>query len=238
MDFANGLASYIGSSWPLSLAAAFLGGLASSLTPCVYPLIPITAAYVTSRTLTGAASRWRAFTLSVLYVTGLALTYAGLGMIAALTGSFFGVVNTHPVTYLVIGVLLTFMALAMLEAINLPFPRFLTAARNDSGKEGKRWLGALAMGFASGFVAGPCTVPVFAALLGYAAAQGNPVFGFLLLFVFSFGLGTLLILVGTFSSALGKIPKSGAWMARMKMLMGLMMLAVADYFIYRAGAAG
>ncbi len=237
MDFANGLASYIGSSWPLSLAAAFLGGLASSLTPCVYPLIPITAAYVTSRSL-ASASRWRAFTLSVLYVTGLALAYAGLGMIAALTGSFFGIINTHPVTYLAIGVLLTFMALAMLEAINLPIPKFLTAARNDSGKEGKRWLGALCMGFASAFVAGPCTAPVLAALLGYAAAQGNSVFGFFLLFVFSFGLGTLLILVGTFSSILGKIPKSGTWMVRMKMLMGLVMLAAADYFIYRAGSAG
>lgn len=237
MDFANGLALYIGSSWPLSLVAAFLGGLASSLTPCVYPLIPITAAYVTSRNME-RSSRSRAFALSVLYVTGLALAYAGLGMIAALTGSFFGIINTHPVTYLAIAALLTFMALAMLEAINLPIPKFFTAAKTGAGRDNNPWLGALGMGFASGFVAGPCTAPVLAALLGYAATQGNPVFGFLLLFVFSFGLGTLLILVGTFSSILGAIPKSGVWMARMKTLMGLVMLATADYFIYRAGAAG
>lgn len=248
MDFVNNLIGSIGVSWPLSLLTAYLGGLASCLTPCVYPLIPITISYITSKGLEGQQqSRLRAFKISTLYVIGLALVYAGLGLVAAFTGSFFGIVNTHPFTYLTVGILLTLMALAMLDIISVPIPHFFSSFAIDSSSSeassslqssiAKECLAPLAMGAASGFVVGPCTAPVLAALLGYVAMRGNPLFGFLLLFTFSLGLGTLLILLGTFSSLLITIPKSGLWMVRIKTTLGLIMLVTADYFIYRTGIA-
>lgn len=223
----------LGASWLLSLLAAYAGGVLASLTPCVYPLIPITASYVASQT-ENASSRRRAPALSAVYVLGLATTYALLGFTAAFTGSFFGAIATNPWTLLLVGVFISMFSLAMMDVFAVPIPRVFSAIGGKSSAA-RGLPGAFLLGLASGLVAGPCTAPVLAVLLAYVAAEGAPVFGFSVLFVFSFGMGTLLIVVGTFAGAAARLPKSGSWMVFMKKALGLAMLAAGEYFVFQAG---
>ncbi len=111
--FLSQMEGYLQTSLLLSFVAAYLGGLLASLTPCVYPMIPITAGVITNSNLGG--SKLRAFLLSLTYVTGMAVTYAGLGIFAAATGSFFGSINTSPWTFLIIGNIILLLGLGMLD---------------------------------------------------------------------------------------------------------------------------
>jgi thiol:disulfide interchange protein DsbD len=219
-----------GASVPVALAGAFAGGVLASLTPCIYPMIPIVSGYVGSKTL-GDRTTLRAFLLSLAYVSGMASVYAGLGMFAALTGSFFGAVSTNPLTYFVVGNLLILLGLNLLDVFQLP--RIPTL--NLPGGERKGVLGAFLVGAASGLVASPCTSPVLMGLLAYAGSQQNAVFGAALLFVFSLGMGILLVVVGTFSGVVASLPKPGQWMVTVKKAMGVAMLGVGEYFLIQMG---
>jgi thiol:disulfide interchange protein DsbD len=227
----SGMNGNIDASWPTAILFSYAGGVLASFTPCVYPLIPITTSYVISRS-GGVPSRSRAFFLSLAYVTGLSLTYAGLGFFAALTGSFFGSIATNPLTLLLVGLFISMMALGMLEVVSVPVPGFMSGG---SASAGSGLFGAFTLGLVSGFVAGPCTAPALAVLLTYVVREGNPVFGAVLLFVFSFGMGSLLIVLGSFSGLAGRLPKSGAWMTKIKTALGILMLGMGDYFIFQAG---
>ncbi len=220
---------YLGQSWLIVYAAAYAAGVLVSFTPCVYPVIPITAAVIGAQ---GGASPARGFVLSLSFVLGLAVTYTAIGMFAALTGKLFGSIQTSPVTHAVLGVLLILMGLAMLEVFHLSLERFLP--RPGRGTDRKGIAGSFVVGMTSGFLLGPCTAPVLAVILGLVAAKQNVFFGGTLLFVFSFGVGTLLLLVGTFTGILAGLPKSGAWMTRMKKASGIVMLAAGGYFLYSA----
>ena len=210
-----------------SLAAAFAGGLLASLTPCVYPMIPITAGVIAHANLGG--SKLRGLWLSLIYVAGMALTYSTLGIFAAGTGRFFGMLNSNPWVYLLVGNLILLFALGMLDLFALP----TFAGRVNSGQGG---LGGIFLaGVGSALVAGPCTTPVLGTVLAYTAASKDLLLGGLLLFAFSLGLGTLLIGVGAFSSFLAAMPRSGPWMVRIKKIMGLLMLLLAQYFFVKAG---
>ncbi|WP_051553395.1 cytochrome c biogenesis protein CcdA [Desulfobulbus elongatus] len=220
--------TYLHSSLLTSLIMAFIGGVLASLTPCVYPMIPITAGVIGHANVGG--SRWRGFFLSLIYVTGMALTYAALGVFAAATGRFFGTINSSPWTFLVVGNVLLLFGLAMLDAV--PLPTF--AGRFASTRLG---LGGIFLaGIASALVAGPCTTPVLGSLLAYTATSQSLIAGGLLLFVFSLGMGALLLGVGTFSSFLAALPRSGPWMVLIKKAMGILMLLVAQYFFVKAGS--
>lgn len=225
--FLSQMESYLQTSLLLSFVAAYLGGLLASLTPCVYPMIPITAGVITNSNLGG--SKLRGFLLSLCYVTGMAVTYAGLGIFAAATGSFFGSINTNPWTFLVIGNIILLLGLGMLDVFKLP-----TIAPQFSAKI-KGIPGAFLIGIFSGFVAGPCTAPVLGVLLAYVASTRDMVMGALLLFVFAFGMGAILLAVGTFSGLMASIPRSGGWMVRVKKTMGFLMVILAEYFLVKAG---
>lgn len=220
--------TYLHSSLLTSLIMAFIGGVLASLTPCVYPMIPITAGVIGHANVGG--SRWRGFFLSLIYVTGMALTYAALGVFAAATGRFFGTINSSPWTFLVVGNVLLLFGLAMLDAV--PMPTF--AGRFASTRLGLS--GIFLAGIASALVAGPCTTPVLGSLLAYTATSQSLIAGGLLLFVFSLGMGALLLGVGTFSSFLAALPRSGPWMVLIKKAMGILMLLVAQYFFVKAGS--
>jgi len=226
-EFLAHLDRYLQGSLPLALAAAYLGGLLASLTPCVYPMIPITAGVIGNANLGG--TRLRAFFLSLWYVLGMAITYAGLGLFAALTGRFFGAVSTSPYTFLFMGNLLLLFGLVMLEAVPMP----LLGLRRRFQARGP--LSVFAAGLSAGLVAGPCTAPVLGALLAYVATSGSVARGGLLLLAFSFGMGTLLLAVGAFSGLLAALPRSGAWMVRLKKGIGAGMLLLAEYFLIKAG---
>ncbi|WP_281560976.1 cytochrome c biogenesis protein CcdA [Thalassomonas sp. RHCl1] len=212
-----------------AIALAFLGGLLTSATPCVYPMIPITISVIGGNS---GSRRFSGFINSVIYVAGLALVYGGLGVLAAATGSLFGEISTHPWGYFLVANLCLFFAAWMMGWVNLPQLGFMASpGTNTSLGKGK----ILLAGMASGLVAGPCTAPVLATLLTFAATSGELLYGGLLLFVFAFGLGTLLILIGTFSSLAARIPKSGAWMLWTERLLALLMLGAAEYFFIQMG---
>lgn len=226
-SFLNQLETYLQTSLLLSMLAAYLGGLLASLTPCIYPMIPITAGIVGSSNIGG--SKTQGFFLSLIYVTGMALTYAGLGIFAAATGRFFGTINSSPWTFLTVGVIILLLGLIMLDVISIPY--FSTGFRTEK----KGLAGVFVAGISSALVAGPCTVPVLGGLLAYVGSTQNLLLGGLLLFIFSLGMGTLLLIIGTFSGFLASMPRSGNWMAIIKKILGWMIIALSLYFFIKGG---
>jgi len=220
---------HLGQSFLLAYAAAYLAGVLVSFTPCVYPVVPITAAVIGTQ---GGVSAGRGLILSLSFVLGLGVTYTAIGMFAALTGRLFGSIQASPLTQGTLGVLFVLMGLAMLEVFHLSLERFMPRPREGAGRKGI--VGSFAIGLTSGFLLGPCTAPVLAVILGVVAARQSVFFGGSLLFVFSFGVGTLLILVGTFTGILTGLPKSGAWMTGVKKISGVVLLAAGAYFLYSA----
>jgi cytochrome c-type biogenesis protein len=218
-----------------ALPLAFLGGVLTSLTPCIYPMIPITASIVGGQTVgTDRPSKRRAVALTFAYVLGLALVYATLGLLAGMSGTMFGTVSTSPWLHLAMANLLILAALAMLDVIPVRLPAALTARAASVG-EGGRVTGAFVMGAASGLVAAPCGAPVMAAVLTWVSLTKSATLGFLYLFVFSLGMCTLLVAVGISVGVLGVLPRAGAWMIWVKRLFALIMLIMAEYYLVRMG---
>ena len=229
----NNLSTYLQGSVLLAFLAAYLGGIVISFTPCTYPLIPVTIGFIGAKS---SSSRLRGFLLSLFYVGGLALTYSILGGIAALSGRLFGQMQTTPWIYFIMANLCLIMGLSMLDVftLSLPVPQKLMNLTGNRDKKG--FLGSFLIGAVSGFVIGPCTAPVMAVLLGYVATQTNLLFGMSLLFVFALGMGTLLIILGTFAGVVAALPQSGKWMAKIKFIFGLILIGAAEYFLYTAGS--
>ncbi len=217
----------------LALPLLFGAGVLTSLTPCIYPMIPITVALVGGESA-GTRSRWRPFALTLSYASGLALVYAALGVLAGLTGTLFGSVSTNPWLLFAMGNLLLIFALVMLDALPVPIPERLLRRATEAGRSGGL-AGAFAMGAASGLVAAPCGAPVMAAVLTWVGTTKSATLGFLYLFDFSLGMCALLIVVGTFSGALARLPRSGAWMIWVKRLFALVMLGAAEYYFVTMG---
>lgn len=228
--FVNGMTGYLQDASLLAFLAAYLGGILISFTPCIYPVIPITIASIGSH---GRVSKIKSFLISLVYVLGISLTYSGLGAAAALQGKLFGQIQTNPWTYVIVANIFIFMGLSLLGIFVLPVrtPGFLT--RVQPNKKGV--LNIFFLGVVAGLVMGPCTVPVFTALLGYVAANQDILWGTGLLFTFALGMGTPLILLGTFTSLVTSMPKSGAWMVAVNHISGWILLAMGEYFLVKAG---
>jgi cytochrome c-type biogenesis protein len=208
---------------------AFGLGVLTSFTPCIYPLLPITASFIAGMDSRG--TKWMAFLLSLLYVLGMAITYSAIAVIAALGGIIFGLVQSHPVTYILVAHVLIFFALVMFDIIPLPVFGFNV---HNKIKMRNGWA-VLLFGMAAGLALGPCTAPAVGALITYITLKQNILHGVALMFVFSYGLGASLILVGTFSGILSNLPKSGEWLVRVKYICGVMLILAAEYFIFKAG---
>jgi thiol:disulfide interchange protein DsbD len=227
-----------------ALALAYLGGVLSSLTPCTYPMIPITIGFIGGTSQKSVKTGW---VLSSFYVLGMAAVYTVLGMIASLSGKIFGTMTNSPVWYLLLGGIMLLSALWMFDVIkldpNVLVAKFLHTQRHHKTgtvagiverNEGTI-LGAFVLGITSGFIASPCTTPVLTTILSFIAYEKSVVFGALLMFFFALGLGTLLVVVGTFTGAMKLLPKSGVWMNRIKLFSGILILALAEYFVFKAG---
>jgi thiol:disulfide interchange protein DsbD len=234
VDFTH-LSAQLSSSPLTALPILFIAGVLTSLTPCIYPMIPITAAIVGGSAV-GDAPRPRARTvmLTFAYVIGLATAYASLGLFAGLSGTIFGSVSTNPWLYFVMANLLVLAALAMLDVIPVRLPTALLTRAATAG-EGGKISGALIMGAVSGLVAAPCSAPVMAAVLTWVTATKSGVLGFIYLFVFSLGMCTLLVIVGLFSGTIARLPRAGEWMVWVKRLFALIMLGVAEYYLVQMG---
>ncbi len=231
MDLAQRL-----SESPLSaLPFLYLAGVLTSLTPCIYPMIPITAAIVGGANADGTRPPMaRTLVLTLSYVIGLATVYALLGVVAGLTGTMFGTVSTNPWLYFAMANLLLLSALAMLDVIPIRLPAAL-AGRAATAGTGGRAGGAFVMGAMSGLVAAPCGAPVMAAVLTWVTRTGSALLGFVYLLAFSFGMCTLLVLVGLSSGAVARLPRAGAWMLWVKRFFALAMLGVAEYYLIEMG---
>ena len=224
--------AYLHGAFYMAVLAAYLGGVLASFTPCVYPVIPITVAYIGARS---SASRSKGFLLSIIYVLGMAAVYTALGGFAALTGKLFGQIQTNPWVFLIIANICILMGLSMLGVFmfSIPMPQFLTELR--PGEKSGGFVGSFLVGAVSGIIIGPCTTPVLAVLLSLIAAKQSAVFGMSLMFMFAIGMGTLLVIVGTFSGLLSSVPKSGLWMTRINKIFGWILIGMGEYFLLKAG---
>ena len=225
----DNLGPIIQSNPALAIALVFLAGVGVSFTPCVYPVIPLTLGYIGARS---AGNRWKGFTLSLVYVFGMALTYAVLGAIAALTGQLFGRISTSPWTFMVVASICLILGLSMLGLFSLPQ---ITLGLPTQKKKG--YFGAFLVGIFSGLIVGPCTAPVLAVVLVYVSTQQNVLYGFTLLFAFGYGVGFLMILLGTFTGLLTSIPKSGVWLELVKKFFGLLLVLTAVYLFVKTGGS-
>lgn len=212
---------------PLDYLWAFLGGFLASLSPCVYPLIPITAGFIG---VSSSGRRLRGFTLSLSYVTGIAITYSILGLVASLTGQLFGLISSHPITYLAVGFVFILFGLSMLDLFVLPLKNLIKLPALKK----QNHISILILGLSSGLVVGPCVTPVLGAILAYLVTKKNIFYGVSMLVCFSYGLGLIFILVGIFSSLLINLPKLGRWMQGIKRISALIVIAMGLYFIFAA----
>ena len=228
----EGIESYLGGSPLLAIGAAFAAGVLTSLSPCIYPMIPIVSAYVAAKSA-GAAGRGRSLALSLAYVVGMAIVYALLGMIAALTGRLFGMISTSPWTLFAVGCILSLFALQILELISLP----ALLGRRTLAPAAGGLVGAFLVGATSGLVASPCVSPVLMSLLTYVAGMRSVVYGGALLFSFSLGMGALLVATGTFSGLGAALPRPGRWMVLVKKGGGVLLLCLAVHYLLQAGRA-
>jgi cytochrome c-type biogenesis protein len=214
----------------LSLALVFLGGLLSSLTPCVYPMIPITVSIIGGQK---QLSRWHSFFLSLFYVLGIAATYTALGVIAVATGSLFGSISSNVIVLFIVANICILFGLSMLDVFTLNLP-FLSGINSKKPKGGS-FLRVFVLGLIFGLVASPCTAPVLGVILAFVATSKSYVFGAGCMFLYALGMGALLILIGTFSGAVQRLPRAGAWMNIVKKVFGGIMILMGEYFLVQMG---
>lgn len=206
-----------------ALGLIFVAGIATSLTPCVYPMIAITVSIFGARSST---SRGEAAMLSTSFVLGIAALFTPLGLFAATTGGVFGALLANP--FVLIGLAVLFLALAasMFGAFDIDLPAGLKNRLATVGGVGYK--GAFFLGLCNALIAAPCTGPVLGFLLTWVGTTGNIAFGALALFVYALGLGLLFWVVGTFSVSL---PKSGQWLEWVKSGFGIVMVVAAIYYV-------
>lgn len=212
------------------LILVFGFGLLMSLSPCIYPMIPITLAVIGAQSQEKGAVH--GLVMSVTYVVGMALVYAVMGALSATVFSGITAFMQSPVVLVPIALLLLALSFSMFGAFELQAPAFLRDRLQGPGAGTRGGLiGVFAMGMVAGLVASPCVGPFLAALLVWVATTGDWVLGFISLFTFGIGMGLLLIGVGTFPALLGSMPRSGGWMDTVKKGMGLLLLVMAFYFV-------
>jgi thioredoxin:protein disulfide reductase len=216
--------SYLASG-QIALAAGivFLGGLLTSLTPCVYPLIPITVSVFGARKGT---SRAQSLVLTSSYIFGMAAVFCGLGVLAAKGGQAFGSLLGNPAVSIGLAVFLGLLASSMFGAFELALPSSLQTKLNSVGGAGVA--GAFLMGSVSGFLAAPCTGPVLTSLLTFVAKSQSTALGAGLLFVYALGVGAPFFVIGVFAV---KLPKGGVWMEWVKSALGVMLVGLAVSYL-------
>jgi thioredoxin:protein disulfide reductase len=209
----------------ITFLLVFLGGLGLNLTPCVYPMIPITITYFGGQ---ANGKKGSLFIHSCLYVIGMAVMYSILGVVAAMTGGLFGAALRYPPVLIGIALVMVMLALSMFDVYELRMPAFLNRL---AGSSQKGFGGTLLMGLTVGIVAAPCIGPFVLGLLTYVGNRGNILLGFSLFFVLALGLGIPFLVLGLFSGSLRRLPRSGAWMVWVRKIFGFILLAMAIYFL-------
>src|SRR2546423_22640 len=199
MDF-SGISGQLSNNPLIALPVLFVAGVLTSFTPCIYPMIPITAAIVGGQSVGDVMPKSRTIRLTLTYVLGLALVYSILGTIAGMTGTIFGTISSNPWLYFAMANVLILAALVLLDVVPLKIPASMLTRASSAGTTGK-FSGVFVMGAVSGLVAAPCSAPVMAAVLTWVSTTKRGALGFIYLFAFSLGMCALLVVVGLFSGA-------------------------------------
>jgi thiol:disulfide interchange protein DsbD len=207
----------------------FLIGLALNLTPCVYPMLSVTVSLFGGQA-NKESNIGKSFTMASIYVLGIVSMYSVLGIAAAYTGSLFGSWLQSPWVLAGIGLLIFALALSMFGLYELQPPAWMmqkfSGAQRATGATGH-----FLSGLVVGIFAAPCIGPPIIALLAFVGTQGDPLFGFLTMFIMAFGLGVPYLILGTFSGLLNKLPQSGTWMSWVKKVFGVILVGVALFYI-------
>jgi thiol:disulfide interchange protein DsbD len=209
----------------IGLLLVFLGGLALNLTPCVYPLIPITVGYFGGQS---EGSTTKLFFMGILFILGLAVTYSAIGVVTSLTGAIFGALLQNPIVILIIVGIMLALSLSMFGVYEFKLPDGLV---NKAGGAKAGLFGAFFMGLTMGIVAAPCIGPFVLGLVTYVATKQDPFFGFLLFFVLAVGLGTPYLFLAVFSGKIKNLPRAGEWMDAVKHIFGFILIGMALYFL-------
>ena len=202
--------------WALLLS--FGAGFVASLTPCVYPILPITISFFSRRSKTHRDL----IGLAILYMMGMVITYTTLGLIAALTGKVFGTLTMTPLIWSGVGSLIVILAAVQMGWIHIRIPSRLIPHSKS----------AFVMGLSSGLIAAPCTAPILGGILTFIATTQNLLYGGMLMFSFSVGLSLILICLALFTGFISRLPKSGPWLLWIERGSGVLFLGVGLYFIY------
>ena len=223
----KGISTVFGTGLILTLIGVFIGGIALNLTPCVYPLIPITASYFGGRSETGERQGYLILH-GFLYILGLSVMNSAIGISAAFTGRLMGSFLQHPAVLIFVSSVLLLMALNFFGFWELRLPGFLSSVVSKSHTG---YAQSLFMGLTLGIIAAPCIGPFIIGLLTMVAQRGDPLFGFLIFFTLSVGLGLPLFILSLFAGNVSKLPRSGEWLIWVRNLFGWVMLAMAVYFV-------
>jgi len=217
----------------LTLLFVFLSGLVLNTTPCVYPIIPITIGFFVNQgaTQAGKPKLSRTFSMALMYVLGMAVTYSVLGVIASLSKGLFGAALQNPIVLIALAAVMVALALSMFGVYEFRLPESLNRFATSSTQSTSGLIGALVMGLTMGIVAAPCIGPFVLALLVFVGEKGDPVYGFFMFFVLALGLGLPYLVLGTFSGAIKALPRSGLWMVTVRKLFGLVLIGMAIYFL-------
>lgn len=210
----------------IALGLAFITGLLLSFSPCTYPMIPITVSIFAGQ----ERGMGRGFVLSLFYVGSMAVMYGLMGMLVSLVGGVFGAWLASPPVVIAIAIIFFIFSLSMFGLYEINVPSSIRQ-RLGTAKGGGGVLSVIILGIVAALVVSPCVGPFVAGILLYIATTGSPLIGFFVLFVFALGLGTFYIIIGTFSSAVNKLPRAGEWMETVKKFFGFVLLLMALYFL-------
>lgn len=211
---------------------SFVLGILLSFTPCIYPMIPITVGILQANQ---SKSGLRNFLLAAAYTLGISLTFAFLGLLAALGGSVFGELQGSPWVIIPLVIFLGYLGLAMFGFYEMYIPKFLRPKATQV--KGGSILSALIFGLISGTVASPCMSPGLALILDWVTnlSKNSSIAayteGFALLFIFGIGSSLPLLIIGTFSSTIDLLPRAGQWMVEVKKILGMMLIGMCFYHL-------
>jgi len=209
----------------ITFLLVYLGGLALNLTPCVYPLIPITIGYFGGQS---EGRKGRLLIHALLYVLGMSVTYSILGVFASLTGSMLGQALQNPAVLVFIALVMVILALSMFGLYEIRVPQFIA---RGAGQTKHGYFGTTFMGLTIGIIAAPCIGPFVLGLMTYVGKEGSPLLGFLMFFILAIGLGTPFLFLALFSGEINRLPRSGDWMTWVSKVFGFILLAMAVYFL-------
>ncbi len=210
----------------LGLGASFFAGILASFSPCILPLIPITLGIVGA---VSASTRLRGFLISLSFVLGLSVVYTILGIVSSFFGILLGALLVNPITYIVLAIIFFLLSAVSLGLIRINLPLSLGSTHKAKGS----LISVFILGMVSAFALIPCNFPVLGAILSLISVKQSVAYGALALFLFSLGQGAPLIVLGTFTGLIQKLPKQGLWFIIIKKSLSVVLALVGVYFIVR-----